>query len=197
MPIDTATTCPVPTERLCPQWPPASSSAAGGLRVRKVCAHHVLTSPSIKCRLIDIDMCERQRSSWLMNSFLCGATDRKCLFLQLVGCVQERRLLFIPVGRLLLLSYPLVKFVVSHLIPQLPVRQQLRLHHRVGSLAPPLGCNVLLQFTVSNKQIHCSSSTAFSSETKTTFKVPALLAGNCPSESTSCWTNRKWARCSQ
>lgn len=65
-----------------------------------------------------------------MNSFLCGATDRKCLFLQLVGCVQERRLSFVPVGRLLLLlSYPLVKFVISRLIPQLPVRQQLRLHH--------------------------------------------------------------------
>lgn len=148
-------TRPVPTGRLRlrdTHWPPAFSSAPGCSQVRKVCAHHVLTSQSIKCRLIDIDMCERRRSSWLMNNFLCGATDRKCLFLQLVGCVQECRLSFIPVGRLLLLSYPLVKFVISHLIPQLPVHQQLRLHHRVGLLAPPLGRNFLLQFAVNNKK---------------------------------------------
>lgn len=180
---------PVPTGRLRlrdTNWLPASSSAPGGLRVRKVCTHHVLTSRSIKCRLIDIEMHERQRSSWLTNGFLCGAADRKCLFLQLVGCVQERRLSFIPVGRLLLLlSYLLVKCVISCLIPQLPVRQQLRPHHRACLLAPPLGCNVLLQFAVNNQQIHCSSFTAFPSETKKNFWQETVPAA------TSCWTNRK------
>lgn len=116
-----------------------------------------------------------------MNGFLCGATDRKWLFLQLVGCVQERRLSFIPIGRLLLLPCPLVKCIISRLILQLPVCQQPRLHHRSGLLAPPLGCNILLQFAVNNKQIDCSSFTAFPSETKNTFKAPALLAENCPS----------------
>lgn len=86
----------------------------------------------------------------------------------------------IPVGRLLLLSYPLIKFVISRLIPQLPARQQLKLHHRAGLLAPPSGCNVLLQFTVSNKQIHCSSFTAFSSETKELLKYPLCWQETVP-----------------
>lgn len=95
-----------------------------------------------------------------------------------------------------LLSYPLVKCVIPRLIPQLPVCQQLRLHHRPGLLAPPLGCNIVLQFAVSNKQIHCSSFTAFPSETKKLFKYLLCWQETVPAV-TSCWTNRKWARCSQ